>query len=364
MGLLTADGDTWLRQRRIAQPAFHRQKIAALSGVMVRAALDLADAWRAPAESGRSIDVAAEMMRLTLRIAGETLLSTDVSGDADTVGRAVTTVLEDSPNRIYRSLSVPLFIPTRKNREVLAAMKALDAVVFRMIGERRRGGGPEDLLSMLLQARDETTGEGMSDKQLRDEVMTIFLAGHETTANALAWTWYLLSKYPAAYRELRRELDTVLGGRPPGLDDIPRLKYTTMVIEESMRLYPPVWIFTRAAREPDVIGGYPIPAGSYVFTSPYVSHRNPVFWENPEGFDPERFAEGRASSLPRFVYFPFGGGPRQCIGNTFAMMETMLVLAALAQRYRLDLVQGARVEPEPVVTLRPRSGIPMTVHAA
>lgn len=365
MGLLTSDGETWLRQRRIAQPAFHRQKIAALGGSMVQAAEAAADRWGDHVKSGRAIDVASEMMKLTLRIAGETLLSTDVSGEAETVGRALTIMLHEARRRILTAFAIPLSIPTRRNREVNEAMSALDGLVYRMIRERRKsGGGPEDLLSMLLHARDAETGEGMNDKQLRDEVLTIFVAGHETTANALAWTFYLLSKFPSAARKIRAELAEVLGGRSPSVEDLPRLKYTSMVLDESMRLYPPAWVFSRAAREDDTIGGYFIPKDSYLFISPYIVHRKPSLWEDPEGFDPERFAPERAASIPRFAYFPFGGGPRQCIGNTFALMENVLLLAVFLQKYRLDLVPGHPVEPEPIVTLRPKHGVLMTIHAA
>jgi cytochrome P450 len=365
MGLLTSDGETWLRQRRIAQPAFHRQKIAALGGAMVRAAEAAAEGWGEHVERGRAIDVASEMMKLTLQIAGETLLSTDVSREAETVGRALTVMLYEARRRIVSSYVIPLSIPTKRNRQLTEAINALDGLVYRMINERRRsGGGPEDLLSMLLNARDADTGEAMTDKQLRDEVLTIFVAGHETTANALAWTFYLLSKFPSAARKIRAELAEVLGGRSPSVEDLPQLKYTSMVVDESMRLYPPAWMFTRAAREDDEIGGYFIPKGSFLFLSPYIVHRKPGLWEDPEGFDPERFAPERAASIPRFAYFPFGGGPRQCIGNTFALMEAVLLLAVFLQKYRLDLVPGHPIKYEPLVTLRPKHGVFMSIHAA
>lgn len=364
MGLLTAEGETWLRQRRIAQPAFHRQKIAGLGGSMVRAAEAFAARWGEHARSGRAVDIASEMMKLTLRIAGETLLSTDVSLQAETVGKALTIMLREARRRILKAFTIPLSLPTKRNKEIIEAMALLDGLVYRMIDERRKsGGGPEDLLSMLLGARDAETGEGMNDKQLRDEVLTIFVAGHETTANALAWTFYLLSKFPSAARKIRAELAEVLGGRSPSVDDIPRLKYTSMVLDESMRLYPPAWVFSRAAREDDEIGGYFIPKGSYLFLSPFITHRKPSLWEDPEGFDPERFSPERSVSIPRFAYFPFGGGPRQCIGNTFAIMESLLLLAVFLQKYRLDLVPGHPVEPEHLVTLRPKHGILMSIHA-
>ncbi|MDP3767798.1 MAG: cytochrome P450, partial [Dehalococcoidia bacterium] len=254
--------------------------------------------------------------------------------------------------------------PTPTNLRFRRAMRTLDDIVYGMIEARRNNGADkDDLLSMLLEARDEETGEGMSDKQLRDEVFTMFTAGHETTAAALAWTWYLLSQHPEAEGRLHNELGSVLSGRTPGLDDLQRLPYTRMVIEETLRLYPPVWSIGRMALREDTVLGYRIPAKGQVLLSSYVTHRHPEFWDEPERFDPERFAPERAASRPRYAYFPFGGGPRQCIGNEFAMMEAQLALATLAQRYRLRLVPGQVVEPEPAVTLRPRHGVMVTVEA-
>ncbi|MGZ3476567.1 MAG: cytochrome P450, partial [Polyangiales bacterium] len=221
--------------------------------------------------------------------------------------------------------------------------------------------GHSDLLAMLMEATDEETGERMSDKQLRDEAMTIFVAGHETTANNLAWTFYLLSKHPAARRKLYEELASVLGGRSPTVEDLPRLEWTRWVIQESMRLYPPAWITGRNTVEDDVVGGWFAPRGSLMFVSPMLVHRHPDFWDDPEGFDPERFSPSRSAGRPTYAYFPFGGGPRQCIGNGFAMMEAQLLLATIAQHIELDLLPGAQVTPEPVVTLRPRHGLPMRV---
>jgi cytochrome P450 len=213
-----------------------------------------------------------------------------------------------------------------------------------------------------MDARDQDTGEQMTDAQFRDEVMTIFLAGHETTASALSWTWYLLSIHPDVRARMHEELDRVLAGRPPTIEDLSQLAYTKQVVQEALRLYPPAWVVGRCPTEDDRIGGYFIPAGSLVFTCPWVTHRHPDFWEGPEGFDPERFAPQRVAERPRFAYFPFGGGPRQCIGNTFALVEAQLVLATVAQRWRLDLVPGTRVQPEALITLRPRGGLPMTLH--
>ena len=357
-GLLTSEGDEWLRQRRIAQPAFHRGRIAAFGRTMTNAASELADRWEA--DDASMIDVTAEMTRLTLRIVGETLLSADVSREADRVGQALTVALGSANRAITRVIEIPAWLPTPGNRRLQRALVTLDEIVYDMIARRRRDGHPtEDLLSMLMEARDEETGEQMSDTQLRDEVMTIFLAGHETTALALGWTWLLLSRYPAVRRRLQAELAEVLSGRPPEVDDLRRLGYVEQVVKESLRLFPPAWIISRNAIHPDRIGGYDIPEETIIFASPYVTHRLPRLWDNPEGFDPDRFAPGAVESLPPFAYFPFGGGPRQCIGNSFAMMELVLVVTTLAQRCRLDLAPGQAPGLLPSITLRPTAPITM-----
>ena len=357
-GLLTSEGDFWRRQRRIAQPAFHKDRIAGFGKVMVTAAEDTARRWMDVAMAGGTLDIAAEMMRLTLRIAGETLLSSDVSGDADAVGTSVSVLLVEANTRILRPLSLPLSMPTPHNRRILRSLASLDSIVRRMIEERRHATErPNDLLTMLMEARDEETGEGMTDQQLRDEVLTIFLAGHETTANALAWTFYLLSKHPDAGRRVSAELTEVLGRRSPEIADLGKLAYTTAVLKEAMRLYPPAWIIGRRAVEPDVIDGFEIPRDSIVFVSPWVTHRHPAFWQNPEGFDPERFMPERAAEIPRYAYFPFGAGPRLCIGQGFAMIEAQLLLATLWQKAHIELVPGHPVVPQPSITLRPRHGI-------
>ncbi|MCZ7567118.1 MAG: cytochrome P450 [Ardenticatenaceae bacterium] len=362
-GLLTSEGRFWLQQRRLAQPAFHRQRLASFATTMTDATARMLERWQVYARSGEPFNVAAEMMRLTLEVVGGTLFSTDVTGEAEAVGRALTVVIEYVNDLETRLFPLPPSIPTPANRRYRAAQRTLDEVVRHVIDERRRAGTDRgDLLSMLLLAQDEETGASMNDRQLRDEVMTIFLAGHETTANALAWTWYLLSKHPSAGRRLHAELADMLGGRRPTVEDLPRLNYARMVIEEALRLYPPVWGFGRQAITDDEVGGYFLPANSLVVLSPYVTHRHPDFWENPEGFDPQRFMPQHAAARPRFAHFPFSGGPRQCIGNAFAMMEAQLILAMVAQRYRLDLVPGHSVEAEPTVTLRPRHGILVTLH--
>ncbi len=362
-GLLTSEGAYWRRQRRIAQPAFHRARIAAFGTTMTRATDDMLDRWHAKDDASEMLDISAEMMRLTLRIVSETLFSTNVCREADQVGAALVVARERARDAIYRVVVFPPGISTPRNRRVRQALRTLDTIVYRLIEQRRRSADDAgDLLSMLMHARDEETGESMTDQQLRDEVMTILLAGHETTAVALFWTWYLLSKYPDAARKLRSELKGVLGGRTPTVEDLPKLQFTEQVIKESMRLYPPAWIISRCAIDDDEVGGYRIPGGSFMFLSPYMTHRHPAFWDNPEGFDPDRFEPGRLDSRPPFAYFPFGGGPRQCIGNGFAIMELQLVVATMAQRVRLDLMPGLRIELAPVITLRPQGQMLMTVR--
>lgn len=362
-GLLTSDGPLWLRQRRLIQPVFHRNRVAALGDLMTEITLEMLENWRTFELEASPFDVAAEMMRLTLRIVTRALLSLEIGSQADTVARSVTALNESFGDFNLIDVYAP-FIPTARKRQLKAAVAALDGIVYGMIAERRRSCVDEgDLLSMLLAARDEDTGEGMSDRQLRDEVLTLILAGHETTANTLAWTFYLLAQNPDVRQKLEAEVRDVLEGRAPTIADLGNLTYTRMVIDESMRLYPPAWALSRAAKEEDEIGGFRIPRGAVVSPSQFVTHRHPDFWEEPERFDPERFRPERAESRPRFAYFPFGGGPRLCIGNTFALTESALVLAAVAQRYRLHLTRGHPIDMQPLVTLRPRYGVKVTLEA-
>ncbi len=361
-GLITSEDDAWRRQRRLSQPAFHKERIAAFAPLMARAARETVARWH----SGTTIDVAEEMSRLTLTIVGRALLSTDLADSASAVGPALTFLLQEMTERSTSivDLIVGTEAPTCRNRRFKKAVSELDRVVAGTIAQRRRDPGEhEDLLALLMAARDDEAG-AMSDKLLRDQIMTMILAGHETTANALAWTFYLLSKNPAVERRARDEISAVLGDREPSLEDLPRLRFVRATIEESMRLYPPVWLLARSVMDDDEIQGYRIPGGTFVFAAPWVTHRHPAIWPNPEGFDPERFLDEKAcAERPRFAYFPFSAGARQCIGNTFALMEAEIILATVLQRFRLDLLPGARVVPEPLMTLRPKGGLLMNVMA-
>ena len=362
-GLFTSEGDFWRRQRRLSQPAFHRDRLAGFATAMTETTAAMLDRWASRARSGAPFDVAADMSALTLGIVGRALFSRVLDTEADEVGAAQTEALAIVNERAIRFLPPPTWWPSRTNRRLRRAIAVLDRVVYDIIEARRRTGEqPGDLLAMLLLARDEETGAGMTDRQLRDEVMTFLLAGHETTAVALTWTWYLLDRNPDVAERLRGEVGAAIGTRTPTLEDLPRLRYVRMVVEEAMRLYPPVWGFMRQALGEDRVGGYRIPKHSVVTISPYVTHRHPAFWDDPERFDPERFRPERSNGRPRFAYLPFSGGPRLCIGNEFALMEAQLVVAMTVQRYRLHLVPGTRVEPESRLTLRPRGGLPMAVR--
>ncbi|HEX8633592.1 MAG TPA: cytochrome P450 [Pyrinomonadaceae bacterium] len=364
-GLLISDGEFWRRQRRLAQPAFHRRRIDAFGETMTRSAEALLERWEPYAASGEPFNVVAEMMRLTLRIVGLTIFGTDLSADTEQIGRALDIARAHAIRRMWQPVKLPVSFPTRSNRTFLRAIRESEQVIYRMIEARRRGEVvTDDLLSLLMRARDEETGEAMSDEQLRAEAATMLSAGHETSALALSWTWYLLAVNPAAEARLHAELsETLAGGRAPTVADLPRLPYTRMVVEESMRLYPPAWIIGRTAIDDDEIGGYHIEANSEVLMCQYVTHRHAEFWDDPDTFDPERFLPERVAARPRYAYFPFGGGARQCIGNNFALMEIQLVLATIAARYRLRLAPGHAVEPEASITLHPRHGIPMRLEA-
>jgi cytochrome P450 len=356
--LLTSEGDYHRRQRRMIQPIFHHDRIEGFADAMVERAFRTSERWRA----GEILDLHREMAGLTLAVVGATLFGTDVDADETrSVGRALALQLS-----MFGRVFSPLFqlsmrLPLPSNRRFERSRAALDAVMDRMIAERRSSGaGGGDVLSLLIRAQED--GTGMSDAQVRHEAMTLFLAGHETTSNALTWTWYLLSQYAHVEAKLHAEVDEVLGGRPPTVADVPRLRLTEMVLTESMRILPPAWAIGRRALVDHHAGPYVIPAGSVVIVSPYLVHHDPRWYEGPEDFVPERWTDEERARRPRNAYLPFGAGPRMCVGEHFARLEAILILATIAQRWRLRLVPGHRVELQPVVTLRPKHGMAMTAE--
>lgn len=359
-GLLTSEGDMHVRQRRLAQPAFHRQRIPTYGATMVAYAQRLQDGW----QDGDTREIDQEMACLTLAIASKTLFDADVEDDAKDIGVALNTIISQFPRFILPWSHLLGKLPLPSNRQAAQARQFLDTVIYRIIRERRQSGADRgDLLSMLLAARDdEGDGQGMSDQQLRDEAMTILLAGHETTAMALTWTWYLLSQHPAVEAQLHAELHTVLAGRLPTAEDVPQLRYTRMVLAESMRLYPPAWIIGRRAINAYAVDAYVLPARSIVVVSPYITQRDARFFPNPTVFDPQRWTPEAEATRPRFAYFPFGAGARQCLGEGFAWMEGILTLATLAQQWQMRLVPGCPVALRPLITLRPRHSIRMTLQ--
>jgi cytochrome P450 len=357
-GLITSEGDFWLRQRRMMQPAFHRNRIANYASTMTACATKLLESW----QPGQLLDLHDAMMRLTLQIVGITLFHADVEHDAPQVGENLQILLEYTTD-FRRLLMTPRWLPTRRNLEAKRAVRNLTQIIDRIIQQRRDSNDDAgDLLSLLIHAQDED-GSRMTTQQLRDEALTLFLAGHETTASTLSWTWMLLAQNPRVEQKLQAELDSVLAGRAPTLDDLPLLPYTSHVITESMRLYPPAWAMARLAIEDHSLAGYPVPKGTGIAAVTWVVHRDPRWYDRPEEFLPERWQSDLLKKIPRFAYFPFGYGPRQCIGNSFALMEAQLVLATIAQRFRFTLLPDHPIVPLPSITLRPRHGLHVQVES-
>ncbi|MGZ0052169.1 cytochrome P450 [Brevibacillus gelatini] len=360
-GILTSEGQKHMRQRRLMQPAFHRERIASYGQVMVRQAVELMEEWKA----GEVRDIHDDMMRVTLAIITETMFGKSIKEGADKIGHAIDVGLKYVANKASSFIDIPLSVPTKSNRQFVESNETLDKTIFSLIEERRNSqdGRQDDLLGMLLAARDEDDGQGMTDEQVRDEVMTIFVAGHETTANTMSWIFYLLATHPQVEAKLHEELATVLAGRLPTVEDLPKLPYTNLIISETLRLYPAAWTINREVVKEVTIGEYTYQPGDTLMMSQFVMHRLERYYEQPDEFVPERFAGDLLKRIPTYAYFPFGGGPRICIGNNFALMEAALLLATIAQRYRLRLAQpGQVVEPEPLVTLRPKNGLPMRLE--
>ncbi|HVS34011.1 MAG TPA: cytochrome P450 [Gemmataceae bacterium] len=356
-GLLTSDGDAWLRQRRLLQPLFNRDRLAGYGAVMVERTERLADSWH----DGETRDIHSDMTHLALDIIARSLFGSGLTEKAREIGGVLSQVGRSFNRRLGGFIILPEYVPTPTNLRMKRAVRRLDEILYDLIGQRKESGGQDDLLSVFLNARHEDGGR-MSDRQLRDEAMTLFLAGHDTTALTLSWCWYLLAQNPPVYDALQAELASVLGARPPTPADLPRLPYTERVVMETMRLYPAAYMMGRQAVAACDLGGHRLPAGATVLMAQWLMHRDKRWFDEPERFHPDRWADGLAKRLPKFAYFPFGGGGRLCIGNSFALMEACLVLATLARRCRFSLVPGPPIRPAPAITLKPEGGIPVVVR--
>ena len=361
-GIFLAEDDRWLHQRRSAVPGFQGCQLKRMTEVMWQATEEMLDDWQALCAGGQRLELVPAMMGVTLDIVLRTLLSYRIKSGSRDVMSALTVILREAERRVWALLPTPLGLPTPRNRALRRSLALLDDLVDSVVGARQASGERgEDLLQLLIDAQPEMRAAGMPESLLRDQVLSTILAGHETTANALSWTFILLSKHPDVRRRVEAELADVLGGRQPCFEDLHALTYTKQVFFEAMRLYPPVWTLSREAMADDEILGRPVPRGSTVMLCSYAVHRRPEYWPNPEGFDPGRFAPEVMERRPRHAYFPFGGGPRKCLGERFATMEALIILAGVLQRFRLDLAPGQEVRPEPMITLRPSGAVGMTL---
>ena len=359
-GLLTNEGDSHIRQRKIIQPIFHQKRIRGYGDTMAEYSRHLTNTW----ENGSVLDIHREMMRLTLAIVSKTLFDADVESETDDIGKSLTNLVTLFPRLLFPYSEYLDNLPIPGNKRCTEAIEHLDEIIYGLIDERRRGGGSrEDLLTMLLEAQDDEGNRArMSDKQVRDEALTLFLAGQESTANALTWTLYLISQYPEVERKMHQEITGVLGGRLPALEDLGKLSYTQRVFKEALRLYPPAWAVARRAVDDYWVEGYHIPAGADIFMSQYVVHRDQRFYNEPLKFDPDRWTGDFESALPKFAYFPFGGGPRRCIGEPFAWMEGVIVIASIISEWKMRLVPNQRIVPDALITIRPKYGMKMIVE--
>ncbi|GAA4456394.1 cytochrome P450 [Nibrella saemangeumensis] len=366
-GLLNSEGDFWRRQRRLAQPAFHRQRLALLVDTMVQETQELVERWKQHT-TALPVDISEEMMKLTLEIVTRSLFSSDVKKHLGNISKEITTIIEFAYAELHSFVHIPTHYPTPRNIRYRRAVEKVEGIIYDIINQRRaeKASGNhvryDDLLEMLMEARDEETGDQMTDKQLRDEVTTIFMAGHETTANALAWSLYLLAKHPEVASKVREEVHRVIGSEGiPTAETVRALSYTLQVIQETMRLYPPAWLFGRKPVIDEPLGEYVLPANFGVLICPYLLHRDPKHWTNPDQFNPDNFLPERLKERPAYSYIPFGGGPRLCIGNNFALMEMQVVLALLVRTFDFHTTRRNVIEPEPGITLRPKGGLRLRI---
>lgn len=360
-GLFELEGEEWKRKRLTMQPAFHRQAIDRLGAVIVEQ-VDLSlRAWQD--KGGVALDITRPLMQMTINVISKALCAETVPGDMNQITDALTIIMREGESLLW-SLAPGLHaLPSPHRTKIRKALQTFDQAIYDLIRHRLAdAAGHEDLLALLLAQKDNATGEPVSWQVLRDDLTTMIIAGHETTATAIAWTCALLSKHPEVMRRAAAEVDALLGGRPPTIQDLPRLQYVNRVVQEALRLYPPFWTISRRAEQPDRLGPHEIPAGATLMLCPYVTHRNPRYWRNPEGFDPERFTEAESVGRPKYAYFPFGGGPRICLGRSLAMMEAEIYLAMLLQRYTFELSPLSRMDAEPMISLRPRYGLPMVIR--
>jgi len=357
--IFISNGDTWLSQRRLMQPGFHKTRIGQLGQIMVDTTQEMLETWEKYAETGTAFDAAEEMVKLTLRILTKSLFSTALTEEEiQKIATVFFPILEETNQRISYPIPILYKLPTKKNKAYIRNIADLDAIINRIIKERRSQEKPaSDLLQMLMEAKDEETGKSLSDEELRNEIITILIAGHETTANALAWVWVFLSKHPLIRQQVQKELTDTLNGRLPKAADFSDLSYLTMVFKETLRLYPPIPLLARMTEKEDTLGGFFIPAGTEVYLSPHHLHRLPAFWDNPEGFDPTRFTREKERTRHSMAYLPFGGGPRMCLGLNFALLEAVLIIATVSQRFELDLISESKIEPFVSLTTRPKNGV-------
>jgi cytochrome P450 len=361
MGVFTSEGELWRRQRRLMAPTYTPNAVTRFAALMLDETQRMLARWETQA-TNQPLAINQEMMRLTMSIISRSMFNLDIGAEFAEVGQALTFVLDFTNQRSVTLVDPPLFLPTPLNRRLKRALKTLDGFLYGLIAQRRLQVPGDDLLSVLMHARDEETGQPMSDQQLRDEVLITFFAGHETTAQLLTWTWILLAQHPLVETRLHDELDRVLAGRSPSLDDLPNLNYTRMILDEALRLDSPVSMVARDAVADDLVDGYPVPAGATVTILPYITHRHPDYWEKPEEFYPEHFTPERVDARPRYAYYPFGAGPRICLGKHFALLEATIALAQVASHYGLRLVAGHEIKPTWSGTLRPDRDVMMTLH--